>query len=97
MNRKPQPLIPIPPRKVCPVCGAVSYSSAGIHPQCAMREADEKRLQGVKRPTKSHKSRITDAEQKPWQKRCPKCREVMHCRKAMCECGHKFASIRKAR
>jgi hypothetical protein len=30
-----------PPRKTCPICGKVSYSLAGIHPQCAQKRADE--------------------------------------------------------
>jgi hypothetical protein len=27
-------------RSRCPVCGQAVYSRAGIHPQCAMRQAD---------------------------------------------------------
>ena len=27
-------------RKFCPVCGKVSYSLAGEHPQCAINRAD---------------------------------------------------------
>jgi hypothetical protein len=33
----------------CPVCQQAVYSRAGIHPQCAVRQADPPRLK-VKRP-----------------------------------------------
>jgi hypothetical protein len=42
-EKKPQPLIPARIRNRCPVCGEVSYSRSGIHPQCSVRKADEKR------------------------------------------------------
>jgi hypothetical protein len=29
-----------PPRKRCPVCNQSVYSRSGIHPQCAMIQAD---------------------------------------------------------
>ena len=32
-------------RQPCPVCGAISYSPAGIHPQCAMQQADAPRVE----------------------------------------------------
>ena len=31
--------------RLCPVCGKVSYSKDGIHPQCAIVQADEPRQQ----------------------------------------------------
>lgn len=49
LNAKPNPLIAAQPRQVCPVCGCNSYSYGGIHPQCAMREADEVRLKRTSR------------------------------------------------
>ena len=39
-NRKPLPLLPQPVREICPVCGKASYSKNGIHPQCAITQAD---------------------------------------------------------
>jgi hypothetical protein len=43
-NRKPEPLLVQPkPAKTCPVCGQKSYSPTGIHPQCAMQQADAPR------------------------------------------------------
>jgi hypothetical protein len=41
---KPQPLYSMPSLgTVCPVCGKKSYSAAGIHPQCAVKQADAPR------------------------------------------------------
>lgn len=34
---------PNPTRPRCPVCNATVYSTAGIHPQCAVRQADPPR------------------------------------------------------
>jgi hypothetical protein len=43
-TRKPEPLIAEPRRgRTCPVCGKQSYSLEGIHPQCAMQQADAPR------------------------------------------------------
>ena len=41
--KKPEPLLRWPKRNACPVCGKASYSSAGIHPQCAMARAERLR------------------------------------------------------
>jgi len=43
-NSKPEPLFTeqaIP--RMCPVCGKRSYSLKGIHPQCAVQQADAPR------------------------------------------------------
>ena len=37
---KPSPIFMPPIRKVCPICGQPSYSREGIHPQCAIQQAD---------------------------------------------------------
>ena len=37
------PLRDYPQPKLCPVCGKASYSAKGIHPQCAVSQADEPR------------------------------------------------------
>ena len=43
-SRKPEPLLSAPPAgKMCPVCGKRSYSFRGIHPQCAVQQADAPR------------------------------------------------------
>ena len=36
--------IPVPSRPLCPVCKKAVYSRSGIHPQCAMVQADLPRL-----------------------------------------------------
>jgi hypothetical protein len=41
--RKLQPLFPRRTDTRCPVCGEASYSLAGIHPQCSVLQADERR------------------------------------------------------
>ncbi|HMO84186.1 MAG TPA: hypothetical protein PKC18_04610 [Lacipirellulaceae bacterium] len=42
-NSKPAPLFATPLRKICPVCGKQAYSLNGIHPQCAVQQADAPR------------------------------------------------------
>ena len=42
-THKPEPLYPTTPGKTCPVCGKRAYSAGGIHPQCAVKQADEPR------------------------------------------------------
>ncbi|WP_152097168.1 hypothetical protein [Lacipirellula parvula] len=41
--KKPAPLYSTPAGKECPVCGKRSYSLRGIHPQCAVVQADAPR------------------------------------------------------
>ena len=36
----PALVAPVRERPKCPVCGKVSYSAAGIHPQCAANRED---------------------------------------------------------
>jgi hypothetical protein len=43
MTPKPSPT-PAAPRALCPVCKRVVYSTAGIHPQCAMAQTDPPKL-----------------------------------------------------
>jgi len=91
MNQKPEPLYAPPRRNQCPVCGDVSYSPDGIHPQCAMQKADQERMTRIKSPSTAAKKKIArDADVKPWQKSCPKCQALMHVRKKFCDCGHGF-------
>lgn len=90
INQKPLPLYSPKNRKRCPICGEVSYSAAGIHPQCAMQQADSERMGRIKSPPKSLKKKLkaTDANVKPWQRTCPKCQTLVHIRKQRCDCGH---------
>ena len=90
-QKKPDPMYSLPHRKVCPVCGQVSYSSAGIHPQCAESQADAKRLKKAK-TKKIDKSVAMDATPSAWRKPCPKCGTHVHVRKSICDCGYKFVT-----
>ena len=36
-------IVPQTPRNLCPICGKAAYSLGGIHPQCAMQQADRDR------------------------------------------------------
>ena len=59
-----------------------------------MDQADAKRMQEVKPPSKSPQKTMTkDAVAKPWQKTCPKCQAFMHVRKKLCDCGYAFPGI----
>ncbi len=97
--RKPDPL-PIgamKPRRLCPVCGMVSYSAGGTHPQCAEEQADAPRVARLKKAKKESKPKGKVANQNavsPWHKRCPKCRAEVHVRKLACDCGHRFSRTR---
>lgn len=43
-EKKPQPIAyRAPGGQQCPVCGKTSYSRNGVHPQCAVRQADAPR------------------------------------------------------
>ena len=42
-EKKPTPIIVERNISICPVCGKRSYSRGGIHPQCAMIQADAPR------------------------------------------------------
>jgi len=89
-QRKPAPLDPPPARKSCPVCGEVSYSRAGIHPQCAQELADSRRQARQKTAKKPKKKVPKKSGTKAWHKPCPKCGTQVHIRKSVCECGYAF-------
>lgn len=95
-NKKPVPLTSLgdKPRPVCPVCGTVSYSLGGVHPQCAERQADAKRVARIKtaKKSKNPKEKVGNPSAiRPWHKICPKCRRQLHVRKRICDCGHQFS------
>ncbi|MBA3483057.1 MAG: hypothetical protein H0T51_14710 [Pirellulales bacterium] len=56
-SKKPVPLMAEPRGSVCPVCGKRSYSLRGIHPQCAVQQADEPR-QKLLAAEKKEKARL---------------------------------------
>jgi hypothetical protein len=50
MDKKYYHFPPLPSRPQCPVCKKAVYSRGGVHPQCAMIQADPLR---VKKPVPS--------------------------------------------
>lgn len=91
-HRKPAPLYSRPARSACPVCGEISYSVAGIHPQCAVRQADAARMESIQQ---SRRTSTTDASPgHAWQKACPQCAGYVHVRRKTCDCGHSFSGGR---
>jgi hypothetical protein len=93
-EKKPPSFVRTGVQNRCPVCGEISYSQAGVHPQCSMRQADQKRSLSLKRAkelAKSGKAAAPPKAESRWQKACPKCKVVQHVRKSVCVCGHVFA------
>ncbi len=98
-HKKPVPLLlrDAPPRRMCPVCGAVSYSREGIHPQCAERRADAPRMEIVtacKEAVEPKEKADNSLLVRPWHKRCPECQAQSHIRESMCACGYPFDETR---
>jgi hypothetical protein len=96
-EKKPEPLNPTKTPDRCPVCGEVSYSLGGVHPQCSVRQADAKRTDRLKleklaaqADTKTEKPGAQGNRAAAWQKSCPKCNAFQHVRKTVCDCGHVF-------
>jgi hypothetical protein len=94
-EKKPDPLLiaPAKPRRLCPVCGMVSYSAAGTHPQCAEEQADSVRVARLKKTQKLARPKGKGGNPNaisPWHKRCPKCQIELHIRKLTCDCGYRF-------
>ncbi|MGE4002131.1 MAG: hypothetical protein AB7I48_18135, partial [Planctomycetaceae bacterium] len=88
--KKPDPLISAKTHERCPVCGEISYSVGGVHPQCAVRQADAKRMKRVNRGERTRRAAKPVDGIKAWQKICPKCNASQHVRKKECDCGHTF-------
>ncbi len=86
-EKKPTPWISQPSGKLCPVCGTRTYSQGGIHPQCAVYQADTPRVEKLK----AERKREANAATRPtWTKKCPKCGSEPHVRRKVCDCGHVF-------
>ena len=87
-EKKPTPLISQVNGKVCPVCGERTYSRGGIHPQCAVYQADAVRTEGLKT---ERKRETNAAKPSTWRnKKCPKRGNELHVRRKVCDCGHVF-------
>jgi hypothetical protein len=82
-------VVPQRPKTLCPICGQATYSAGGIHPQCAMQQADEPRLDRL-RKAKAAETAVKKPTRQVWKKKCPKCGTDVHVRRESCKCGHKF-------
>jgi hypothetical protein len=93
-HKKPTPILGEPNSKICPICGKRSYSAGGIHPQCAVQQADaprERQIKAEKKKTAGKKKPATKKLPQSWsQKKCPSCGKDVHVRKKTCECGFDF-------
>jgi hypothetical protein len=87
-EKKPTPLLCPTKGKTCPVCGNRTYSLGGIHPQCAVTQADAPR---AKKLLAERKREVAKAKPSKWRnKKCSKCRAECHVRRRVCDCGHAF-------
>ena len=92
-HKKPTPILGEHNMKICPVCGKRSYSAGGIHPQCAVQQADTPRTQQIKtnKKTEAKKKPMAPKVSQVWnQKKCPECGAESHVRKKTCNCGFHF-------
>lgn len=80
------------PRQACPVCGKATYSLGGIHPQCAIQQADEPRLLRLRAARTATPTKTKKPVKQSWQKRCPVCGTQYHVSRKRCECGHSFGN-----
>jgi hypothetical protein len=60
-THKPEPLFVDPPGRICPICGKRAYSAGGIHPQCAVKQADAPR-QKILAAEKKERARVQAEE-----------------------------------
>jgi hypothetical protein len=88
-KEEPILIVPPPPKNLCPICGKPAYSLGGIHPQCAMQQADQPRLARLK-TQKVVEPKSKKPARNVWKKQCPKCGGQIHVRLGVCKCGHKF-------
>ena len=98
-EKKPVPTVAHQNGKICPVCGRPSYSRDGIHPQCAVQQADEPREQKLRQAKALEAERKSQARKhRPivWnKKKCPKCGAMVHVRKTVCDCGYVMGGTKK--
>jgi rRNA maturation protein Nop10 len=92
-HRKPRATLDDHGKKMCPVCGQRTYSANGIHPQCAVLQADAPRQRQLtaKKKADAEKKREERTPPSMWQKKkCPKCGVEVHIRRKSCNCGFDF-------
>jgi hypothetical protein len=86
-SQKPEPIFTVPAPRLCPICKKPSYSAEGIHPQCAVVQADAPRQARLA----AEKKALPKVKKKPrWEQTCPKCKTQVHVRRKVCECGYEF-------
>jgi tRNA(Ile2) C34 agmatinyltransferase TiaS len=71
----PENSVTIEPQKakpVCPVCGTTTYSAGGIHPQCAVEQADQPRLEKLRRTKAAAALKKPVRAKSNWTKQPPK-------------------------
>jgi len=56
--KKPLPPDAVVGGKICPVCGDRSYSSSGMHPQCAQQRAETARSDQIIAKRKREEEKI---------------------------------------
>jgi hypothetical protein len=54
-------LVPKSAGRPCPVCGKPSYSRFGIHPQCSLKQADDKTADRLREKRKADELRAAAA------------------------------------
>ena len=86
---KPVPIVEPIVRNLCPICGKATYSRGGIHPQCAIQQADQPRQDRL-RAARKKEVKIVVPRERSWSKKCPECGIQVHVRLLECGCGHKF-------
>jgi hypothetical protein len=82
-------IAPPAPKHLCPVCKTPAYSLGGIHPQCAIQQADEPRINRL-RVARAAEPKVKKPVRQTWQKKCPKCGNQSHVSLKLCKCGHSF-------
>ena len=87
---KPVVVIPGPEKILCPICGKPTYSHGGIHPQCAMEQADEPRVTLLRNARRADVKRARPIPQ-VHKKRCPECDSYSDVRREVCGCGFHFS------
>jgi hypothetical protein len=86
-RKKPSPAIAKVGTRTCPVCGKRAYSSSGIHPQCAVQQADA--LHPKPAALEPHE-KPNQFKQCSWVKKCPQCGTQVHVQHRTCDCGYDF-------
>lgn len=86
---KPVVVAPQPERTKCPICGQTTFSRGGVHPQCAMQQADAPRIAQLR--AKSHAAaKIEKAKGPIRKKKCPTCDALHDVGQKVCKCGFRF-------